>query len=358
MVIGVGIIGLSASGGWAAGAHVPALAAVDGYELVAASASSPESARAAADQHDVPHACADATELIHHDAVDLVVVAVKAPNHAELVEPALRAGKMVLCEWPLGAGRAETEALADVAAARGVRTLVGLQARSAPAIRYLHDLIGDGYVGEVLSTSLIAHGNAWGPRFAPGEEYLLDPAGGATMLTVAFGHTVDALTLVLGEFTDLCATTATRRPVVHNTVTGAAAAMTSADQVAVSGVLDSGAVASLHFRGGQSRGTQFHWEINGTDGDLIVTQTAGMIQVGAITLRGARGADRDLAPIPVPPAYERVPSLSGQTAAPAYNVAHAYVEFRDDLAQDTHTTPDFAHAADRHRLLDRVHPHA
>jgi hypothetical protein len=42
--IGVGIIGLSAKGGWAAAAHVPALRAVEGYELRALSASSAESA--------------------------------------------------------------------------------------------------------------------------------------------------------------------------------------------------------------------------------------------------------------------------------------------------------------------------
>jgi predicted dehydrogenase len=51
--------------------------------------------------------------------------------------------------------------------------------------------------------------------------------------------------------------------------------MTAADQVAVRGVLESGAVASVHFRGGMSRATNFHWEINGTDGDLVLTGGSG-----------------------------------------------------------------------------------
>jgi predicted dehydrogenase len=47
-------VGLSASGGWAATAHVLALAGIDGYELRALSASSAESARAAGEKYAVP----------------------------------------------------------------------------------------------------------------------------------------------------------------------------------------------------------------------------------------------------------------------------------------------------------------
>jgi len=39
--------------------------------------------------------------------------------------------------------------------------------------------------------------------------YMLDRAGGGSMLAVPFGHTVDALAMVLGEFTELSTTTAT-----------------------------------------------------------------------------------------------------------------------------------------------------
>jgi predicted dehydrogenase len=48
-----------------------------------------------------------------------VVVAVKVPHHRELILPALEAGKMILCEWPLGNGLAEAEELAAVAEAQG-----------------------------------------------------------------------------------------------------------------------------------------------------------------------------------------------------------------------------------------------
>jgi hypothetical protein len=46
--------------------------------------------------------------------------------------------------------------------------------------------------------------------------------------------------------------------------------MTSPDQVLLSGVLQSGAVVSVHLKGGTSNGTGFLFEIHGTEGDLAI----------------------------------------------------------------------------------------
>ena len=45
--------------------------------------------------------------------------------------------------------------MAALAAEQGVRTVVGLQARQAPAIEFVQELLSDGYVGEVLSTTMV-----------------------------------------------------------------------------------------------------------------------------------------------------------------------------------------------------------
>lgn len=354
----VGLVGLSARGGWAPRSHLPALSALKGYELRALSASSEASARAAAEKYGVPLAFGSTEELVRSDQVDLVVVSVRLPLHREVVLAALGAGKAVLCEWPLGNGLAEAEELAAAAERAGVRTFVGLQARSAPAVRYVRELVADGYVGEVLSTSLVASGRGWGPVFEPGAAYLLDETNGATMLTIPFGHTVDAVTMALGEFTEVSATSATRRPVVREAGTGRTAPMTAADQIAVSGRLESGAVVSAHFRSGLSRGTDFHWEINGTEGDLVVTGDSGHLQQAAVTVRGGRGADTGLAELPVPERHFGVPELDGLRGAPsyevAYNVGAQYAQVLADLTHGTAHAPDFGHAVRRQRLLDAI----
>lgn len=358
--IGVGIVGLGATRGWAGLAHVPALAALEGFELRALSASSEESARAAGEKYQVPLAFASTEELVARNEVQLVVVAVKAPLHREIVSAALSAGKMVLCEWPLATGVAEAEEMAAHAEAKRLRTFVGLQGRSAPPLRYLADLIDEGYVGRVLSTSLIASGEMWGPVYGPSEAYMLDRNNGATMLSIPFAHAIDALTMVLGELTEVTATMAGRRPIVRHADTGQLAPMTAEDQIAVTAVLGDGAVASAHFRGGISRATNLHWEINGTDGDLVITGNTGHLQYGQMTIHGARGDDTALTALPVPTQYERAPAIAGRHTEKsdainyAYAVTYAYADILADLIHGTHIAPDFEHALRRHRMLDEI----
>src|SRR5438132_6033100 len=149
--LGVGIIGVSPDRGWAATAPIPALRALPNYEIRALSAHSAESARAAGEAFGVGAVFSDHEQLVARPDVDVVAVTVKAPHHREPVAAALAAGKAVYCEWPLGRDLEEARAMAALAAEQGVRTVVGLQGRQAPAIQFVQELLGDGYVGEVLS---------------------------------------------------------------------------------------------------------------------------------------------------------------------------------------------------------------
>ncbi|MCG7202697.1 Gfo/Idh/MocA family protein [Streptomyces arenae] len=350
--IGVGVIGLGAHGSWAERSHLPALRAVPGFELRALSTSSKQSAERSGQQHGVSRAFGSAAELVACDEVDLVVVAVKVPYHRELVEVALSAGKSVLCEWPLGNGLAEAEDMARRASDRAVPTAVGLQARSHPALAYARDLVADGYVGEVLSTTVVGSGGAWGGTVGPGDHYVLDAANGATLLTIPFSHTLDGLASVLGEPEELRIELASRRTSAVDTESGQPVPMTAADQVVASGRLPGGAVATFHYRGGTTRGTNFRWEINGTEGDLVLTAPVGHPQLSPVTLEGGRATSTEVAPLTVPDAYVRVPRLDPRADAPAYAVAHAYRQFLDDLREGTSGVPDFAHGAARHRSIE------
>lgn len=349
--LGVGIVGLSAERGWAATAHVPALTAVPGIELRAASASTQLSAKRAAEAHGVPIACADAAELAAHPEIDLVVITVKVPHHGELVRAALAAGKHVLCEWPLGNGTAEAEDLTAQAQEAGVRAWVGLQARATPALRHAADLIAAGDIGEVLSTTMVGVGEQWGATVPAGNEYLFDAANGATMLTIPFGHAVDALCWTLGEFTEISATIATRRPVVRHGGTGEPVRMSAADQLAVTGRLANGAVAAIHFRGGSTADQRMRWVITGTDGELVVAGLHGHLQFGMVELLRARAGEKVLTPVEIPGGYELVAAGRGGVA---YTLEQAYALLLRDLEDGGHRTPTFADAVVRHRMLDAV----
>ncbi|NUP32882.1 MAG: Gfo/Idh/MocA family oxidoreductase [Streptomycetaceae bacterium] len=350
--IGVGIVGGSTSG-WASLSHIPVLAASPDFALRAVSTSRASSAQAAAAQHRVT-AYDHHRDLVAHPGVDLVVVAVKVTEHLKIVSDALAAGKMVYSEWPLGNGLAEAEKLAGLARETGVRTVAGLQGRYAPEVRRARDLIQDGYIGEVLGTTMVGSGMVWGPEVATtGQAYWYDKANGATPLTSPTMHALDPLHFVLGEFDSLAANLTVGRKQATVAEDGSKVDVTVADQVAVIGTLDSGAAASVFYRGGTSRGDNFRWEINGSEGDLVLTADWGNMQVADLVLAGGRGTDSAVEPLAVPASYvDDVPAeVRGSVGA---NVARLYAQLARDLADGTHTVPDFEHALARHRLIDTI----
>src|SRR5438270_1242034 len=302
--IRVGIIGANPDHGWAAQAHIPALKSLsDDFEITALSTSRRESADAASKLFGVPLAFDNYQDLVNSDDVDVVAITVKVPHHLELATAALDAGKAVYCEWPLGKTLIEAETLAALAKKKGVLAVTGLQARSAPPVAYVRDLIVQGYVGEVLSTTLIGSGMGWGPTVEPFNAYLNDKKSGATMLSIALGHAADALCHCLGEMRELSATMTIRRKTFTIAGTDERKAMAADDQVCVTGLLEGGAAFSIHYRGGVSRGTNLLWEINGTEGDLQLTAAGGQAQIFEMTVRGGSGTQSALEVLPLPEKY-------------------------------------------------------
>ena len=348
--IRVGIIGANPNRGWAAQAHIPALRSLsDDFNITALSTTSRESADTAGKFFGVPNAFYNYQDLVKSPDVDVVVITVKVPHHLELATAALNAGKAVYCEWPLGNGLKEAETLAALAKEKGVLAVVGLQARSAPSVSYVRDLIRQGYVGEVLSTTLIGSGMGWGPIEDPFNEYMNDNKNGATMLSIPLGHAAEALCYSLGEVRELSATMTTRRKTYTIAGTGETKQRNAADQVAVTGLLEGGAAFSIHYRGGSSRGTNLLWEINGTEGDLQLTAAGGHVQIFEMIVRGGKGAQTGLETLPVPEKYQWAPPQG-----PGTNVAQAYARFARDYREGTHLCPTFDDAVRRHHMLDAI----
>jgi len=349
--IRVGIIGADPDRGWAKQAHIPALKSLsDDFEITALSTTRRESADAASKLFGVPLAFDNHQELVNNPNVDVVAVTVKVPHHLELATAALDAGKAVYCEWPLGNGLREVETLAALAQEKGVLAVAGLQARSAPAVAYVRDLIEQGYVGELLSTTLIGSGMGWGPTVEPFNVYLNDKKNGATMLSIALGHAADALCHCLGEIRELSATMTMRRKSFTVAGTGESKPMAADDQVIVSGLLEGGAAFSMHYRGGSSRGTNLLWEINGSEGDLQLTADGGQAQLFEMTVRGGKGAQSSLEILAVPEEYRWAPPQPGLGT----NVAQAYARFACDYREGTHLCPTFEDAVTRHRMLNAI----
>ena len=210
--LGVGIIGASAERGWAKVSHVPAIQQLHGLELVAVASGSLEKADAAAKAFGAKRGYADALELIRDPDVDLVTVAVKVPDHRELVLAAITARKHVYCEWPLGRNLAEMEELAAAAQKAGVHVAIGLQTRGNSVTQQARDLIATGAIGRLLSARVFSSTIAFGPDVEAAMAFGEDAANGVTLLTVQGAHTLDFTIAVLGGYSSLSSLLTTQFP--------------------------------------------------------------------------------------------------------------------------------------------------
>lgn len=351
--IRVGIVGATVTqggSGWGANAHVPALQALGEYQLKAVCTAHEETAQASAAAFGAELAFHDIDAMASHPEVDLVVVCVRVPWHRDLVMAAIRAGKPVFCEWPLGANLAEAEEMADAARERGLRTIVGLQGRSDPAVRYAADLVAQGYLGDqVLSANLSVMSGQVIDRGA-GRLWQREAKNGANTLTIAGGHGIDALCTILGEFAEVSARVATRIAEWHDTDNDTWVPVDSPDAISVAGRLRSGAEVAVQVAAVPVSPSGSRLEICGRDGALVLA-SAGALSTGPNRIFGVQGSGT-VAELTVPDEYTLVPE--GAPAGPPRNVGQAYAVLHDAWTGTRAAPPDFDLAVTRHRLLDAI----
>jgi len=254
----------------------------------------------------------------------------------------------VLCEWPLGATLAEAHEMAGLARQRSLPTIVGLQARSDPAILYARDLVQSGYIGEVLT----AHLNTAVPAVlqrGPGRIWQGVRANGANTLTIAGGHAIDAMCAILGELAEVSARVSTRIP-EWRTLEGKAVPVDAPDSVNVIGRLVSGAEVSVNVAAVPSNPSGNRMEIYGREGALVV-RTDGSFNTGPSSVHAGKGKEAMVA-MPVPSRYKVVPD--GTPAGPPYNVAQVYARAADALRHAGSFDVDFTLAVQRHRMIDAI----
>lgn len=346
----VGLIG--AGGRWGPRAHVPALKNLPEVELYAVCTAHADTAQAAADKFGVKRAYGDDKALHADRQVEAALVAVRVPAHYALSKTALEAGKHVYCEWPLGATTKEAEELAALARKMKVKTMVGLQRRASPAYQHLRDLVKEGYVGKVLSVNMTMMGSGVLTRTAD-RTWQRDVTLGANTLTITFGHAIDALCMVVGEFTEVSALVSTQVPQWFETDTKKYVDVTSPDNIMIQGKLESGAIASAYVGVHPYHGTGYRFEIYGTEGTLAMIGGGEAGEEARRRIMGGRKDDKTLQEIPIPERLKHVPEPVRAGGA-SYDVGEMWVRFAEAIRSDSAVEPDFDFAVKRHRLLDAI----
>ena len=88
--------------------------------------------------------------LIARPDIDLIDIASPNDTHAEIAIAAAKAGKMVLCEKPLGRTAVEGKAMVDAIQAAGVPNMVWYNYRRVPAVVLLKQLLNEGRFGRIF----------------------------------------------------------------------------------------------------------------------------------------------------------------------------------------------------------------
>ena len=88
--------------------------------------------------------------LIARKDIDVVDIASPNDTHKEIAVAAAQAGKMVMCEKPLGRTAAEAESMVEAVEAAGVPNTVWYNYRRVPAVSLIKQLLDEGKFGRIF----------------------------------------------------------------------------------------------------------------------------------------------------------------------------------------------------------------
>jgi len=92
----------------------------------------------------------DWRKLVERKDIDLIDIASPNDTHAEIAIAAARAGKMVLCEKPLGRNTEEASAMTEAVESFRVANMVWYNYRRVPAVMLIKHLIDEGRFGRIF----------------------------------------------------------------------------------------------------------------------------------------------------------------------------------------------------------------
>jgi predicted dehydrogenase/threonine dehydrogenase-like Zn-dependent dehydrogenase len=186
--VGVAFIG---AGNYAKSVLLPALAARSEARRVQLVTASGASARRSAEKFGFALCGTDPESVFDAPDVDLVVIATRHDSHAALATRALRAGKAVWLEKPVGLSGDEVEAVLLAACETGGFLAVGYNRRFSPHARAVAEAF------EARRSPLAIHYSvAAGPP--PRGSWILDPAVGGGRIVGEVCHFIDLCTFLVG----------------------------------------------------------------------------------------------------------------------------------------------------------------
>ncbi|MEO6608003.1 MAG: Gfo/Idh/MocA family oxidoreductase [Aestuariivirga sp.] len=113
-------------------------------------ARSADKGKAFAEQWGYESSVTDWQKLVDDKSIDLIDIASPNDTHMEIAIAAAKAGKMVMCEKPLGRSAAESRKMVDAVEKAGVANMVWYNYRRVPAVTLAKQMIDEGKLGKIF----------------------------------------------------------------------------------------------------------------------------------------------------------------------------------------------------------------
>lgn len=267
MKIKWGVIGC---GGIADRRTVPGMMLADNAELIAVMDANGTVADRIKEKYNAKYAFDSYEELLKLDEIDAVYIASPVFCHKEQAIAAAKAKKHILLEKPMALTTKDSEEIAQVCKAEGVKLGVGLMMRFSDSHTKMKALVSEGRIGDVVS--MRGQLTCWYPDIEGNWRQNKALSGGGALMDMGI-HCIDLLQYISG-------TKATA-------VTGFAHTQTfsynSDDSAAIVMKMNNGALAMVDSNFNiPDDAASCRLEIYGTKGSIIAEGTIGQVEGGKV----------------------------------------------------------------------------
>jgi predicted dehydrogenase len=247
-------------------AHTPVLAGICGRDA--------GKVQAFADQWGYKSSETDWRRLIERADIDLIDIASPNDTHAEIAIAAAQAGKMVMCEKPLGRSAAEAVQMVKAVETANVRNMVWYNYRRVPAVTLAKQLVDEGRLGRIfhyrakfLQDWTIAKDL---PQGGAGLWRLDAAVAGSGVTGDLLAHCIDTAMWLNGGIAEVTAMTETFIKERHHTLTGKTEQVSIDDASAFLARFSNGSLATFEAtRYARGHKALYTFEINGEHASIF-----------------------------------------------------------------------------------------
>jgi len=166
----------------------------------------------------------DWRRVVESKEIDLIDIASPNDTHHDIAIAAAKAGKIVMCEKPLGRNPAESEAMTKAVEEAGVPNMVWYNYRRVPAVTLAKQLIDEGRLGRIFHYRTVFLQDwtisAELPQGGPGLWRLDAAVSGSGVTGDLLAHNIDTAMWLNGQISEVTAMTETFIKARKHSLTG------------------------------------------------------------------------------------------------------------------------------------------